>query len=191
MGAIPLWIHRKRVKKKQEMYYRQQKTKANETQQQRQQNTTFDMIQPILTTKAQTRMNTKNNGTQQEANNDGTTGTQTYEKDKSRKKIVKTGPVWAAKLIELIWLNMRGAWDKRNKQLHDKESSESQSRYREEIEKKIEFLYSQKRLMSVADWHYYHDISLAERLLQSTQDLDRWYDNNVKVITYCVKEQQE
>jgi hypothetical protein len=85
---------------------------------------------------------------------------------------------------------MRRAWDIRNKTLHEKETTESQERYREEIEKKVEFLYSQKHLLLAADRHYFHP-SLAERLLQSTQELEHWYDNNVQVITYCIKEQQE
>jgi hypothetical protein len=168
----------------QEEYYKTQSAKTRSKQQHqadhRQANTIFEMAIPQQITAKDS------SALQGNANKSDPTTTK-----KKQKKIVKTGPVWAAKLIECIWLNMRSAWDHRNKAIHEQETTESQERYREELEKKIEFLYSQKKFLSAADRHYYHDKSLAERLLDSNQVLERWYDNNVKVIMYCIKEQQE
>jgi hypothetical protein len=162
----------------QELHYQQNKNnRENTTTSKPHIIPTFDMHFPTPENTDQTP-----NPSDQQPKEDG--------KQKKKKKIVKTGPVWASKLIELIWLNMRSAWDIRNKILHDKETTESQERYREEIEKKVEFLYSQKHLLSAADRHYFYP-SLAERLLQSTQEIEHWYDNNVQVIMYCIKEQQE
>jgi hypothetical protein len=38
-----------------------------------------------------------------------------------KKKIVLTGPVWASKLIETLWLNLHTAWTSRCTDLHSKE----------------------------------------------------------------------
>jgi hypothetical protein len=112
------------------------------------------------------------------------------EKPKKR-KIIKTGPVWSAKLIEFLWLNLKSAWKERCDHLHDRDGKIAKQRRREEIQKKITSLYDLKPLLSAADRPLLDSKSLYYRINQKTYQMEHWYESNVRVIHYCVQKQQE
>jgi hypothetical protein len=108
-----------------------------------------------------------------------------------KKKIVKTGTVWSSKLIEFLWLQMKRAWKERSDKLHDRDGTIAKQRRREEISKKITALYELKPLLSAADQPLLDSKSLYYRLNQKTHQMEHWYDNNVRVIHFCVQQHKE
>jgi hypothetical protein len=114
------------------------------------------------------------------------------EDDKPRKKkIVRTGPVWSAKLIEFLWINLKAAWKERCDKLHDRDGILAKKRRREEAIAKVKALYELRPLLSVADRPILDSKSLFYRINQKTHQMEQWYDTNVKVIHYCVQQQKE